>query len=137
MSDIVKIEFNGVAIRSVAGEHDMLNLTDMWKACGSDPNKRPNDWIRKEGAPFIEFVRENVKGAQGPLDLIRTIRGGTNPGTIAHWKEAVEAIRNYCDFTNGLGAQLSLPKNTCKCGKILAGGELFCPKCGNHLALHN
>lgn len=86
MSEIVKLEYGGITIRSDGNNREMLNLTDMWKACGSDPNKRPNDWIRKEGAQFIEFIGENVKGAQGPLELIRTDRGGKSPGTWAHWQ---------------------------------------------------
>jgi hypothetical protein len=43
MNKTVKLEYGGVTIRSDGNNREMLNLTDMWKACGSDPNKRPND----------------------------------------------------------------------------------------------
>jgi len=32
----------------------------MWRAAGGDASKRPADWARKEGAPFIEFIAENL-----------------------------------------------------------------------------
>ena len=76
MSDIVKLQYKGIAIRG--SEDDFLNLTDMWKANGSDPNKRPLDWIRYDGAPFIEFVEENTEWGKAPL--VRTERGGNRGG---------------------------------------------------------
>jgi len=79
MSDIAKLQYKGVAIRG--SEDDFLNLTDMWRANGADPNKRPSDWIHKEGAPFIEFIEENNEGSKVPV-----IRIEDEGSTSAHWQ---------------------------------------------------
>ena len=88
MSNLLKIEHNGVSVRN-SDNGEFYCLTDMWKACGSDPNKKPADWQRKEGAPFIEFIEENLKVPSGHIELIRVVRGGNDPGTWAHWQIAL------------------------------------------------
>lgn len=85
MSEIVKLEYGGVTIRNDKNG-EMLNLTDMWKACGSDPSKKPADWQRKEGKAFVEFIAENLNMPTEHIDIIRTNRGGKTPGTWAHWQ---------------------------------------------------
>lgn len=77
--------YNGTAIRR---EDDFLNLTDMWKAAGSDPNRRPRDWIRYDGAAFIEFFEENLKVGTAPHEAIRVVRNGPDVATLAHWQIA-------------------------------------------------
>ncbi len=62
---------------------EKLNLTDMWRAAGADPNKRPAEWARKEGAPFIDFIAEGSNVAVG--HIIEAERG-RDGGTWAHWQ---------------------------------------------------
>lgn len=78
----LSIEHNGITVRS-SDNGEMLNLTDMWKACGSDPSKRPVDWQRKEGAAFIEFIGENIKV---PTEHLFQTEKGRNGSTSAHWQ---------------------------------------------------
>ena len=81
----LSIEHNGITVRS-SDNGEMLNLTDMWKACGSDPSKRPVDWQRKEGAAFIEFIGENIKV---PTEHLFQTEKGRNGSTSAHWQIAM------------------------------------------------
>jgi phage antirepressor YoqD-like protein len=67
---------------SIAVDGEMLNLTDMWRAAGSNPFKRPADWARKEGADFIRHVADIVIMPQGLIKAERG-RGGA---TLAHWQ---------------------------------------------------
>ena len=57
----------------IHGHDDMVCLTDMWKSQGADDSKKPADWARKEGHPFIEFM--DTKGRNG--------------NTVANWKVAM------------------------------------------------
>lgn len=102
MNAIVKFEFNKVTFGEPGNE--MLDLTAMWRACGSVHSKRPDQWIRKEGRPFIEFLDENLKATQGSFELIQTVRGGKNPCTKAHWQVGMayakylnHALHAYCN----------------------------------------
>ena len=85
-NSLAKLEYKGISIRTA--DDDFLNLTDMWKACGSDPSKKPADWQRKEGAAFIEFVADS----QGvPVEhTLRKEPGNPQKGiggsTWAHWQ---------------------------------------------------
>lgn len=62
----------------------MLNLTDMWRAAGSDPSKRPVEWLRQSAS---KELAEHVKSMVGIAhhEIIQTDRGGSDPGTWAHW----------------------------------------------------
>lgn len=89
-TDLVRVpstlSFNGHAIR-VEGE--MTCLTDMWKANGSDDSQRPARW-REQAATiqFIEFIEETVI-AKNDNECFRTVTGGPNQGTFAHWQIAL------------------------------------------------
>ncbi len=89
-TDLVRVpstlSFNGHAIR-VEGE--MACLTDMWKANGSDDSQRPARW-REQAATiqFIEFIEETVI-AKNDNECFRTVTGGPNQGTFAHWQIAL------------------------------------------------
>ena len=77
------LTFGGVTI-GVDG--DMLFLTDMWKAAGSDDSKKPNDWRAQEATKqFVEYIEGTIARENGN-ELFRVVRGGTNPGTWAHWQ---------------------------------------------------
>lgn len=79
-----KLVYQGIEVRR---DDEFLNLTDMWRAAGSDPSKRPNDWIRYAGREFIEFVEE-TKGGVAPHEGIRVVRTGPDVATWAHWQIA-------------------------------------------------
>ena len=80
--------FNGHEVRTIG---ERLNLTDMWRAAGSDPSKAPAKW--QDLPSTIEFVthvaeilnvgKSDNEGNQG---LIKIVRGGNNPRTEAHWQ---------------------------------------------------
>lgn len=82
------LSYDGAAIRD---DGEMLCLTDMWKAHGSDPAKRPANWLQRDSSQeFIAFVAES-KEVQIP-HLLR--KQGGNPRTgeggamWAHWQIA-------------------------------------------------
>lgn len=84
-SAALTLTLNGQAIRD---RGEMLSLTDMWKAAGSDPSKRPVDWARKEGSSFIEYMRAVL---EVPHSHFQTTKGGRGVGgsTFAHWQIAI------------------------------------------------
>lgn len=78
-SDLV---YGGVAIRE---KGEMLSLTDMWKAAGSDPMKAPAQWQRLASAEeFIDHV--SIIVGKSHNNLIETRK---RAGTWAHWQVAL------------------------------------------------
>jgi hypothetical protein len=78
--------FSGLVRIDATGGQDsaMWSLTDMWKAAGSPPGKRPVDWLRQSGTEELmqAFLSQSVN-SHFASDPIRTAKGGTNPGTWA------------------------------------------------------
>ncbi|WP_417843006.1 phage antirepressor KilAC domain-containing protein [Thalassospira sp.] len=72
--------YSGTAIRI---DDDKLNLTDMWRAAGADPSRRPYEWSRKEGGPFIEAVTLSLNT---PVERIYIAGRGKGGSTLAHWQ---------------------------------------------------
>lgn len=72
--------FNDVTI---GNRDDMLSLTDMWRAAGEPKGKRPANWTRKEGAPFIEAVALTLNV---PVGHILVTERGRSGATYAHWQ---------------------------------------------------
>jgi hypothetical protein len=82
MSDIIKREYNGIAIAFEGKEK--ISLTDMWKAAGSPPNQEPWRWLETEQAKnFIPAVIKKYNLAKN--EVIKTTRG-KNGGTWGHWQ---------------------------------------------------
>lgn len=77
------LTYQGVAIRH---RGEMLNLTDMWTAAGSNPAKRPADWARKEGADFIRHVSDMLNMPVGHIQTQRGGSGANRGSTFAHWQ---------------------------------------------------
>ena len=76
---LVTFDFQGKGIR---GREHELCLTDMWKAAGADPSRRPNTWLVQEGArEFIGYLETAIHGCSS----IRTAEGRYG-GTWAHWQ---------------------------------------------------
>lgn len=88
-------DYAGKSISSRADEK--VNLTDMWRAAGSDPNKRPGDWLRSPSA--VEFSNHVADvGFLHVGDLTEIVKGGASGGgnTWAHWHLAL-AYARYLD----------------------------------------
>lgn len=75
--------YNGQEITVKA---EMLSLTDMWKASGSDESRKPSEWLRQDATKaFIECVVGTLEVGHAH---IQTKRGGRGVGgvTLAHWQ---------------------------------------------------
>lgn len=65
-------------------DNDKLNLTDMWRAAGADPARKPAKWLDLPSSmEFIEFVADLQK--VGISDLLFSTKG-RNGSTLAHWQ---------------------------------------------------
>lgn len=85
--------YNGSEIRA---KNEMLSLTDMWKAAGSPVNQSPAQWARTPRAStFIEAVGFNVGKSHN--EVFRSVRGGRNPGTHAHWQVGLAYAKYLSD----------------------------------------
>ena len=68
-------------------DQELTSLTDLWKAGGSVPRKKPAEWLLQEGTDeFIQQITGNYKS--GISNLLQT-RSGRIGGTFAHWKIAL------------------------------------------------
>jgi hypothetical protein len=84
-----RLNYNGHVITD---KGDMLSLTDMWKAAGSDPIKAPAQWQRLASAEdFIEHV--SIIVGKSHNNLIETRK---RAGTFAHWQIGM-AYAKYLD----------------------------------------
>ncbi|MAU97251.1 MAG: hypothetical protein CMP81_15430 [Fulvimarina sp.] len=90
---IQHIDLDGSDI-SLKGE--MVSLTGLWKAAGSDPSKKPAKWRELPSTQeFAGHVAEVII-RKSDIDLFSVTRGGTAPGTWAHWQIAMSYAR-YLD----------------------------------------
>lgn len=75
----------------IADKGEMLSLTDMWKASGSDESRKPSEWLRQEATKrFIDFLGDSVaipEVGKNHFGLVNVTRGGVSRGeTFAHWQ---------------------------------------------------
>lgn len=81
------LTLNNQAIRD---RGEMLSLTDMWKAAGGPSGRAPADWrALSSTVEFSEHVAALVNAGFSGNDLFKTNRGGSQPGTWAHWQMAI------------------------------------------------
>lgn len=80
---VIPLVYNGTLIHE---RHEMLSLTDMWKAAGSPADRRPAEWKRNEGAAFIAFLGQTLN--VGMAHIWKGERG-VGGGTWAHWQVAM------------------------------------------------
>ncbi|RWR08516.1 KilA-N domain-containing protein [Paenirhodobacter populi] len=79
--------YNSIAIRD---KGEMLSLTDMWKAAGADSSRQPANWTASaDGGRFIEYATDILNPGNSGNDLVKSVRGGRQPGTWAHWQIAL------------------------------------------------
>ncbi len=110
-ADTEALTYQGSAIRRRGA---MLNLTDMWRAAGGPPHRRPADWLAlEETARFRAYAaghwtepgddaaplnadHAGIHGPGGPEPegdgLVAAARGGGG-GTWAHWQLALAYAR--------------------------------------------
>lgn len=78
------LTYSGTPIRQM---QEMLSLTDMWRAAGSDDARRPAEWMRSADATrFVSFVADTLNVGVSHTDLVQTTLGGRHAGTFAHWQ---------------------------------------------------
>lgn len=67
----------------------LVDVTQMWRAAGSPPNKEFKDWRRYVGASFVQDLANSLR--VGKSHLIRSVskRGDKGGGTWAHWQIAL------------------------------------------------
>lgn len=76
MLEKATLSFNGAMIRD---RNEMLSLTDMWRAHGSDPARQPANWlVSADARHFIEVLNPGNSGV-----MTKRGKGG---GTFAHWQ---------------------------------------------------
>lgn len=96
-SHVIDVDFSGHRIRR---DGDHLHATDMWKAAGGDPSKRPSKWLDQKGTR--EYLGALGDVLPGDTTEVRVERGSTDGsqsgggGTWLHKLAAVEYAR-YLD----------------------------------------
>jgi len=76
--------YAGVLIRD---RGEMISLTDMWRAAGSDPARQPANWLASADARrFIDVLGGVLNPGISGDEMVKSIRGGRAPGTWAHWQ---------------------------------------------------
>jgi hypothetical protein len=77
-------------------EQRFIDVTQMWRAHGSPPNRRFADWVRtREGLDFVEDLRkskghkESSHSGYCPPTHLYTTTPGFSPTTYAHWQIAL------------------------------------------------
>ncbi|MBM7322402.1 KilA-N domain-containing protein [Agrobacterium sp. S2] len=89
---ITPLSYNGHVITD---KGDMLSLTDMWKANGSDPARQPSNWLASADAKrFIDALNVLEPGNSG----VQTKKGGRGIGgsSYGHWQIGM-AYAKYLD----------------------------------------
>nr|WP_277752580.1 KilA-N domain-containing protein [Pseudodesulfovibrio senegalensis] len=64
---------------------ELVNLTTLWKAQGSDHSKRPNNWLVLPST--VEFI-ETLKSKSQNILLLKSVKGRYG-GTFGHWQIAL------------------------------------------------
>jgi hypothetical protein len=86
--------YGGVEIAIGGGRLDLFDMTAMWRACKSPPDKSPYEWLR---LPYtVEYIKEiPVKQNTGLSRVLQKSRD-RNASTKAIWEIAV-AYAEYLD----------------------------------------
>ncbi len=74
-------------------EKGLVSLTDIYRAAESkgltSGKRNPSDWSREAGAPFIEFVAEQLHTRKAGIYKTSRARADRGGGTYAHWQIAL------------------------------------------------
>lgn len=72
--------------------NEMVSLTDMWRAAGAPPTKRPSTWLSYDATrEFVEHIGATFKGQLNALCEVKRGRGG---GTWVHWQIALAYMKH-------------------------------------------
>ena len=84
-------EYNKIKIKF---GNDLINLTNMWKACKGTKNQKPAHWLQRiDIQKFMKSLEKKLKGTSHvPFKTIK----GRNGGTYAHWQIGL-AYAQYLD----------------------------------------
>lgn len=63
-------------------------MTDLWRAGGAATNKRPAEWLRKDGASFVAFLQVSLDVALSHIKKTSK-KGGGGGETWGHWQLAL------------------------------------------------
>ncbi|MGQ4272607.1 KilA-N domain-containing protein [Terrihabitans sp. B22-R8] len=75
---------------------EMVSLTGLWKAAGSDPSKQPAKWRELPSTKeFVAHVADLIL-QKSENEIFSVTRGGKSPSTYAHWQIAMSYAR-YLD----------------------------------------
>lgn len=79
-SEISRLNYHGHVITD---KGDMLSLTDMWKAAGSQSGRAPSDWCDLASTKeFVSAVEASFNAGKSGI----ITKKGRNGGTLAHWQ---------------------------------------------------
>lgn len=79
--------FNGQVIHD---RNEMLSLTDMWRAAKAEKSRQPSEWLASaDGTRFLDALGTILKPGISGFEMVKTVRGGRQPGTWAHWQVAL------------------------------------------------
>jgi len=83
-----------IGAHSIRRDGDMWCITDLWRAAGAPKDKRPAEYLRYDGAAFVEFLRSSLDVPIGHIVKTRRI-GGAAPGgeSWAHFRRAPIQLR--------------------------------------------
>jgi len=95
MGTELKVVMKVGKVEIVADQNAMTSLTDLWRAAGSDPSKKPAEWLRSKAAvDFIASLASNLKVGIPTLTKVR--KGKHLAGTWAHWQAGMA----YAEWIN-------------------------------------
>lgn len=84
-SDEMVLHIDGQSVRR---DGELWCMTDLWRAASSPKSKRPGEWLRYEGASFVEFLRASLDMGHAPITKTSRKAGGGGD-TWGHWQLAL------------------------------------------------
>lgn len=91
MSNLIELDGSRISLKG-----EMVSLTGLWKAAGSDPSKKPAKWRELPSTQdFVSYLADVII-RKSDTELFETTVGGRSPGTFAHWQIAMNYAR-YLD----------------------------------------
>lgn len=100
---------------AVRRDGDLWCMTDLWRMAGSPRSRRPVDWLRKEGAAFVDFVRDSFEVPDGHLKKTRG-KGRGGGDTWAHWQIALAYAKG---LSHELHAEVNAVYRAFKSGQLV------------------
>ncbi len=77
-----------IGTQVIRRDGELWCMTDLWRSAGAPHNKRPAQWLRKEGAAFVDFLRVSLDVPLGHIKKTSK-KGGGGGDTWGHWQLAL------------------------------------------------